>query len=326
MNRRMVSSVVKAAVSLTLIWFLFRHRDVSWQALGAAVASPRWPWLAAAALAFTVSVLAGALQWSWILRAAGLATPRREMIRLYFVGLFFNNFLLGNVGGDAVKIVGLGRREGRTSAVFGGTVLDRLLGLCALTLLALMTVPMAEALDTPLPPTLPLWLALAIWTAGLAVLLSRRLAAGTARLLDRVRWPAAAERFRQVMAVFGEFRARPRWLLRLLFWSLGVQILRVATHILVAMGLGLALGTAHLLQFFVLVPLLGILIALPVSINGLGVREVAAADLFVAVGLVSAGSDAVAIEFLAYAVMVLVSLAGGVMFLTGPARPRTGGE
>ena len=66
--------------------------------------------------------------------------------------------------------------------------------------------------------------------------------------------------------------------------------------------------------------LLGILIALPVSLNGLGLREVAAAELFVTSGVVAMDSQAVAVEFLAYLAQVLVSLAGGVFFLVGPVR------
>ena len=320
MRRPRAATLLKAGVSLALVAFLFAFRPLSWSTLRAAVAAPQWPWFALSGCLFALSAVCGALQWAWILRGTGLRVTVGEAVRLSFVGLFFNNFLLGNVGGDAYKVVDLGRREGRTAAVLGATLLDRLLGLLALTLLALLAVPTAVAAGVRVPPALPLWLALAAWGAAFAVLFSRRLSGLAVRALDAARWRRAAAGLGAMLTEFRTYRARRAWLGRLLAWSLFVQAMRVATHLLVALGLGLALDAGRVLQLFVLVPLLGILISLPVSINGLGVRELAAAELFVAAGVVPTEADAVAMEFLAYALMVAVSLVGGVLFLAGPRR------
>lgn len=323
---RSLGLLLKLAVSALLIGFLFRFRDVSSSTLLEAVESPRWGLLVLALGVFLASAIAGSVQWGWILRTAGLRTRGLELGRLYFVGMFFNNFLLGNVGGDAVKVVDLGRREGDTVKVFCGTVLDRLLGLSALTVLALIAFAAAAAADLTLPPVLPLMLALVVWTGSLAVLLSGRVSSLLSRLLARLPWPALRRRFDQLVREFRLYRRRPAWLSRVFLLALGVQALRVATHVVVAYGLGLRLGGDQVLQLFVLVPLLGILIALPISLNGLGLREVAAADLFMAAGVVAVDAQAVAVEFLAYLVQVLVSLVGGVLFLTGPARANRAGD
>jgi len=319
-NRRAWTFLLKIAVSALLVWFLFRFRDVSSTSLLDAVENPHWGLLGLAVFVFAASAVAGAAQWGWILRTSGLGTPRREMGRLYFVGMFFNNFLLGNVGGDAVKVYDLGRREGRTVKVFCGTVLDRLVGLCALTVLALLAFGAAAVWGLRLPPVAPLVLALVVWSGGLAVLLSGRVSSLAARVLARLPWPAVGERFDQFVDEFRLFRTRPAWLGRIFLLALGVQTLRVTTHVLIALALGVALDGARVLQLFVLVPLLGILIALPVSLNGLGLRELAAAELFVATGVVTEDALAVAVEFLAYLAQVLVSLLGGVLFLAGPLR------
>jgi len=97
----------------------------------------------------------------------------------------------------------------------------------------------------------------------------------------------------------------------------GVQFLRIMTHVFFALGIGLLLTGVQVLQLFVLVPMLGILIALPISIGGLGVREMAAGSLFVALGVVATTSDAVAMELGTWFVQVLVSLSGGVLFFIG---------
>lgn len=320
MSRKHLGLLLKLAVSALLVWFLFRFRDVSSSTLLDAVENPDWRLLGMAILVFLISAVAGAAQWGWILRASGLTTPGREMGRLYFVGMFFNNFLLGNVGGDAVKVIDLGRREGQTIRVFCSTALDRLVGLCALTVMALLAFAFAAAGGLALPPITPLILALLVWSGGLVVLLSGRISSLVSRVLGRLPWPVVGEKFAQFVTEFRLYRRRPAWLGRVFLLALGVQALRVSTHVLIAYGLGLDLTSAHVLQLFVLIPLLGILIALPISLNGLGLREVAAADLFMAAGVVSLDAQAVAVEFLAYLVQVLVSLIGGVLFLVGPAR------
>jgi hypothetical protein len=48
----------------------------------------------------------GALQWSGLLRTAGVGLGVFAAVRLYFVGLFFNNFLFGTLGGDVSLPIG----------------------------------------------------------------------------------------------------------------------------------------------------------------------------------------------------------------------------
>jgi uncharacterized membrane protein YbhN (UPF0104 family) len=81
-------------------------------------------------------------------------------------------------------------------------------------------------------------------------------------------------------------------------------------HALVAHALGLQVP---LLYFFLFVPLLAVIVSLPISFNGIGVREGAGIVLF---GLVGVGrAQAFSFQFLTYLVMVAVSMLGGLVFL-----------
>ncbi len=306
--------VLKVLISGGLIWFLLSR--LSLQEVSAAMHAPRWGWLAASLAVYGVSAFGGALQWSWILRTAGVAAPAREIRRLYFIGLFFNNFLPANIGGDAWKIVDLGRQEGKPLAVFCATLLDRLLGLTALTLLAVLVLAGATALAVPLPQAALLLLpVLAVLAAVLAALLSRRLGGRLPDLLVAAGWPGPAARLRRVTDEFTLYRPRVRWLNLLMVFSTGVQLLRVVTHLLVARGLGFELGVEQSLQLLVLIPMLAISLTLPVTINGIGLRESVSANLLVWAGL--AAPQAVAMEVAAYLVQVVFSLQGGVLLWLG---------
>ncbi len=151
---------------------------------------------------------------------------------------------------------------------------------------------------------------------GLGVLLSRRLSELMARLCRHL--PAVlATPIGQLLAALAPVRAARPLALSLLGISLVVQTLRVTTHMLVAGALDIHLELGY---FFLFVPLLAAMVMLPVSINGIGVRESMGAVLFGVAAVAPAAASAM--QFLAYLVAVIASLVGGVIFLLRrPVRP-----
>jgi hypothetical protein len=95
--------------------------------------------------------------------------------------------------------------------------------------------------------------------------------------------------------------------------SVVIQTMRVSTHILVALALGIHIAPDIAGMFFVFVPLLSLAMIPPITINGLGIREALGILLFARAGI--GETDAFAIEFLTYLVSVAVSLVGLVFFL-----------
>ena len=228
----------------------------------------------AVALGFTfVGLLAGALRWSLLLRAFAAPHPPRlfGLTRLYFVGLFYNTFLPGGVGGDLVRAAASRSAfgaQGLTPAA--ATVLvERLLGLSGLLLLtgtATWLFPVHGVQWLPLLGAIGTFAALA--ACGL-LLLGRRLAP---RLPGPLRSLAAAlpalERPQYVPAALG---------------------LSVLTNLAVALS-GHALLSAmasglRLWDSLQLVPIASAAAFFPFTVSGYGVRETAFVHLFAGVGL-----------------------------------------
>lgn len=313
-RRGWLLAVAKLLGSVLLIGFVLSR--LSLEDIRQAMNDPHWGYLLAALVVYGISALAGAVQWTWILHVAGVPAPPREVRRIYFIGLFFNNFLPANIGGDAWKIIDLGRQHDRRLGVFCATLLDRLIGLGALAAQAVIVLAIASLVGIPLPSSallmIPTLLAL---TGLLALLLSRRLGRllpGTARRLGQT---TLAERLGQLTAEFARYRPRVRWLNGIFLFSVGVQTLRMVTHLLVAYGLGFRLEAAQMVQLMVLVPLLAIALTLPITINGIGLRESISASLLTWAGM--AAPEAVAMEVAAYLVQVVFSLQGGVLLWMG---------
>ena len=171
--------LLKVLVSLGLLAALLARQPL--EEIRAALAHPQWPWLLLALAVYGASAVAGVVPWAWLLRGAGSSTGRGRLTRLYLIGLFFNNFLPANVGGDIYKVIDLGRREHNPQRAFAATILDRLLGLAALTLVAILAAAVALGAGVAVPRVawLLVLVLLALAVAG-ALLLSRRGAAGCA--------------------------------------------------------------------------------------------------------------------------------------------------
>lgn len=268
---------------------------------------------AAAIACFFLSNLLGSYQWHRLLGTSGITLSYSRVFRFYFVGLFFNNFLPANIGGDAVKIYDVTRVGGSVYQVIAVTLLDRIIGIVSLCLLA--TVAALFLLNThgadPYVYYLLVFVSCIVPAVGLYFF--KPLANLMRRIVTVIRPLSLDVRMAAILDHLAEFRSHGAVMFRLMGLSLVIQSLRVLTHVLVGVALGLHIDFVILTQFFVFVTLLSLAMIPPVTINGLGIREGLGILLFAAAGL--AATDAFTLEFLTWFVSVGVSLVGFAFFL-----------
>ena len=133
--KRLLLQILKIAVSVSLLVFLLTR--ISPDKLLRVLEGIHWAYLLLAVAIFFSSALLGSFQWHLLLGAGGIGLTFGKTFRLYFVGLFFNNFLPANVGGDAVKIYDVSKIGNDPYQVFAITLLDRVIGITGLCLLAI---------------------------------------------------------------------------------------------------------------------------------------------------------------------------------------------
>ena len=298
----------KVAVSVVLFAWLFRRVD--WAAIGPALghATPFWI-LAAAGLLFASHLLAS-YQWGRLLRAAGIELPFWKVVSYYHVGLFFNNFLPANVGGDLARTLDASRSGSSRATALSTVILDRLLGTVALGAIAVITTLPALGHFHLLVPYLGVLTFFAMAMVMLRAVLEPRVLAVLEKVLSRVGLGRLSPALDELSGSLAAFRGQRPLLLELFAVALGVQVMRIGVHVLFARALGLSVPAAY---FFLFVPLLAVIVSLPISLNGIGVREGAGILLFGLVGLDR--SNAFALQFGTYLVAVGVSMLGGLVFL-----------
>lgn len=237
---------------IILGWLAYR---TDWsQVVRAFTALDWWLWLAGVGLYLLVMAI-GSLRWQLLAEPLGFQHPLRDYLSFTFIGMFFGLFL-PSIGSDFVRGWYLDGNSGRRGAALVSVLLDRVVGLAVLlgiACLALLYVPI----------DLPGWLSGLVWTAlvlgvggGLAIPWLARYAPDFLKgsTLDRL---------------LGLYK-RPARLAGALVLSLGLQV----GHVLVVWLIGQAIQVpVPLVCYGLVVPLVSLATLLPISVNGIGVRD-----------------------------------------------------
>jgi glycosyltransferase 2 family protein len=275
------------------------------------------------AVALTLATVP-AMAWRWqrLLGARGIRDRLPWLTRAYLVSYAAGQVLPTAIGGDAMRIFeGSRRHPGRTADIAGSVLLERAVGGAAT--LALAAVGFALALGR-YDVGAYLWLegAFVVGTVVLAFVFfsrrARRPLARSAPLLRRLRVERPLRAFYEAVHAY---RAHTRTLALVCAVTLGLQAVRVLAIWLSGRAAGVELSPR---VYYVMGPLLFLVMLVPFTINGLAVREA----FFVSfLGTVDVDADAAfATGFLFFLVTIAVAVPGGIILawegLRGPARPR----
>jgi hypothetical protein len=251
-----------------------------------------------------------ALRWRWLLAAALPDAPRTSYLyALVIVGMFFNFLLPSTVGGDVVRAEMVkGSVGGRTHAYFS-IVVARLLGFLGVLALGVLAVAGAFAAIGWFDLQLTLGAAVVVVpaTAFAAWMLSGPDLSRLGSLLP-ARLAAALQRVQDALA---DYAAYPGVLWRVFVTAVIANAIGTV-GVVWALAEGLSIDVPAYFHF-IAVPLVMLVALVPVSINGIGLREGAFALLYAKVG-VGAGA-AVSLSLAFTAVLALLSVLGGLILL-----------
>ncbi len=296
---------LKAAVSGGLIWYLVANVDMA--AVTQHVSTVDIPLLVLSAAVLALQFLIGGMRWNSVLTAMQSPLQAWLAMRLFYIGMFFNQALPGGTGGDAVRMY-LAYKNGLTpSGAINGVIVERVATVLALVILVDATQPLFLP-HVPEAMTRIAHLAVAGVTAAAL--------GGTLLLALLHKLPESLRKWRIVRGlghlgadtrrVFGRISgaAKP------LAWSI-VGHLNVS---LSCFALALALGLdVTLLDCIVLIPPVLLIMSLPISIGGWGVREGAMVWMFALVGV--SQDAALALSLFFGVVSLAISLPGGIVWL-----------
>jgi uncharacterized protein (TIRG00374 family) len=314
---RVVGTIVLTAAAVAyLVWKI----DVS--ATLDVLADTDLAWFALAVAIMLGTVPALALRWQLLLRAHELHERLPWLTRAYLVAYAAGQVLPTSIGGDAVRVVETTRRHpGRAATITGTVVLERGLGAAATVVLGAIAFVLAIG---RYDVSAYLWIegVFALGTIVVGFLLLARSARPLLRVVEPLLRIARLDRpLRAFYESVHHYRGRTRLLL-----GVGVLMLAVqAVRILAVWAAGKAAGVElSVLAYYVMGPLLFVVMLVPFTLNGIAVREAFFVSFMGSLGV--AAEPAFAAGFLFFLVSVLMALPGGAILawegVRGGPRPR----
>jgi uncharacterized membrane protein YbhN (UPF0104 family) len=270
-------------VVVTIALFVLLYLSISWTTLFVALQHVHKSMLLISALIGVCCIVLSAYQWHGLLRIARIHFDLADLVHLYMVGIAFSHLFPTGLGGDAVKALYVGNGDDERACSSGVLILCRITGFLAMLLIAL---PALYIWRSQINKQLSLWLCVLIIFFSFAIAALSFLLAFLCRFHASPlhRYPPLHSLFKLV-ASLGHRLWQPLALLRAtlygwIFW--GAAILNCYCY---ASSLGLSIPFYF---FLIAVPFTALVSAIPVSLNGFGLREGAFVFAFTTVHVSSA--------------------------------------
>jgi uncharacterized protein (TIRG00374 family) len=322
-----VKFAIRLGIGLAFIAYLILEHEVQAQEILAKIENMSPLVLLGALGLYLLGETICVLRWSYLARIAGHPAKFNGVLKAYFSGMFFNICLPTSIGGDVVRVVGLGRQINNKTASLASVFMDRNVGLSALLLVGLVASAWVSATIeiTVYGRTIYafLWPLFVLLIAGYitanAILFSDGLEANFTKLLRKLKLDFAINKVEKLHLSLRAYRQPTTHYAWPFVLSFVYQVIECGLVWLLATGLDIPVSPV---VFFAIVPFQAVASLLPITFAGMGVRE----GIFCAVIMGQAGpaykDEALALSLLYFGVVIVSSLIGGVVYMvSGMPRP-----
>ena len=314
----LLKTLVKAAISISLVVYLIYLAD---PVKIINVLSRIWnegglPYMAAALILYVLSVYLMAIRWHILVAGYGHSVTVWVLLKFYFIGLFFNNFLPTSIGGDVFRIYNLIQVTGQRTHGFSSVLTERLLGITATLIFAIIAIfAVLDVFENYLILYVAFGMLLVIGLFFILVFNDRFMNL-CLKYVTKIKILRLGERVIKFLDALRFYRGSKIIYLKILMLSLLTQALIIMMTYLLARSVSVDVSPVY---FFFVVPITFLLSMMP-SINGFGFREGGFVVLLGKIGITQAA--ALSISFLSVLAPLLISISGGILFLTQKRLPK----
>jgi uncharacterized membrane protein YbhN (UPF0104 family) len=276
--------LLKIGITAICLWYV--GQKIDWADTLRLFSSSHKGWLFFGTLFFTASKILSSFRLNHFFRDITIHLNEKANLKLYWLGMYYNLFLPGGIGGDAYKVILLNKRYEAIPAkkITAAVLLDRISGVAGLGILAVVCTGIVFSGQ---------WLG---WVSWLFIV------------------PGLSLYYFVVKKWFPSFT---RSFFPTLWMGLGVQVLQMVC----IYGIMQSIGITHSFFVFQLLFLLSSIVAIfPFTIGGLGARELVFLWGATQFGLQQA--EAVFISLLFYLITVIISLIGLVWVFRSPFKQK----
>lgn len=302
--------IIVAKLTITALLFFYLFRKIDFSEFGATLRNARLNVLVVAFLVLWIGHYICIYRWRMLMRPLMPVLSTLQLFAIYCIGLFFNLTFPTVVGGDVVKMYYAGKPSKSYAQSFAATFLDRDAGMFAMMIIACVAV-LVYPVDVPgIAVSLIIWIAFAGFVIGNIGIFSpyfHRLLTG---ILHKLHLSKIAKKVDTISSAFQIMGKHKSVLVLSLLISLINQLLVIAVTWIMALGIGIDVSPSY---FLIFIPVVTLISMIPISLNGMGLREFAFVSLFGAIGV--SKHSAMALGILSSITTVLSSLPGGIVYI-----------
>jgi glycosyltransferase 2 family protein len=306
--KNVIAGTLKALVTGVLFFLLFRKVD--FQEFLQTVQNARIGIILAAFLVLWVGHYMCIFRWQMLMRPLMVVPSNLRLFGIYCIGLFFNLTFPTVVGGDVVKMYYAGKPSRKYAQSFAATFLDRDAGMLAMMMIAACSTVMYPMEVPGVAVPLIVWASFAAFVAANVVIFTPSLHRMLTGLLNRLGMAHTAKRVDSISAAFQVMGRNSSVLAGSLAISILNQLLVMSVTWIMSEGLRL---DVPLSRYFVIVPVVTLISMIPISLNGMGLREYAYVTLLRGIGVDR--ESAVALGLLSSVFIVLSAVPGGIVYV-----------
>ncbi len=303
--------IFKVILTVALIAFLLKRVDMG--EVLSLIKQVKVEYLFLSGILYIFFMLVAAYRWQCLLNIQKIKIGLGKVIRLTFMGYFFNNFLPTTVGGDVVKGYLVSRDTKKVAESYVSILMDRVTGLGGLVLLAVLVILFIPTVSINRNIIYLVWgcfvcfvVLLIISTVG-GKFFGKKLG-WLKRLARKLK---IEDKITKVYNIFYTHKEYKGVLVKTIFLSLIIQVTFIFINYLLVRGLPLN-RDIPIGYFFIYTPTIALISSLPVTINGIGVRENLYVEFFGGIlGKDAAGSLSILLLLFLWA----AGLIGGVYYL-----------
>lgn len=317
--KKVLATLFQLSVTIGVLYWVY-HDPQRRAQMAEAIRNADYGWVGIGILAYLAVEIAAALRWHVLLKVQKIHLTLPRLTGLFFIGMFYNQFLPGGTGGDIMKSYYLLKETpDKKAGALLAVVFDRFIGLVALVAITATLISLRYDFLSQKPETRNLlWLLLFLLGVSVAFLLATFVISGF-KLLHSLpaRFPGR-DRLIEVSAAYHLYAHHWRATLVAFGASLVAHLATFATFLCAAYALG---APVPLVNFFAVMPVERTISALPISFAGIGIREkVLQIMLNGLCGVPEA--KAILIGSLSFLIILFCCLPGAVVYLFyKPSRP-----
>lgn len=253
------------------------------------------------------------MRWRFVLKAIGFKFKFNYLLSLYLIGGFFSNFLPSTIGGDLARTAFIKGQNLKVSSAANTILFERFTGLYSVFMMCLLAVAVGwSRMSEYLRVFILLYSTIGIVVMSLIYIFFNKITDLFSILENKYSFKSL-KKIGSILKTLDFSNYKKKTIISTMLFSIMMQLVVISVTVLV--GISMGLKQVEISTYFIIMPPVWIITMLPISINGLGIREGVFALFLSNLGV--SVEQSTALSLLSFLPFVSLSLVGGVVFMFG---------